>query len=856
MADLRIVDAPLLSTVKGTEKIPTGGEGNFSVSVNQVADFAKLKWVLATEGYVDNAVGNVQADLNLHKNNESNPHNVTKTQVGLGNVDNTADLDKPLSNAHIAALYLKADKMQVASDLNVKADQAYVDNAVGAISTDASKQYATLALANADINNIALNKNVFISEAVNGGYWYKATAEATSLTKSPYDPLFQGKNYTDQKTKKSVQGVVGKNLFNPNASDVAIGYFPSNTTGVLTANTSYNTTGFISVTAEQQYAISVKHYWAWYDSNKVFISGTSNSDTNKTQTAPQNAVYMRASCPISAWSVFQVEQSSSPTPFESYGVKVDLETIPALTLTEDKLADKTISPAKANFLSTGKNLFSINAATSDKSITNTGDILDNANTKVSNFIPVLPSTTYSASNQLVATFKGVRFVCFYDKNKNVTGLGVSDGTIAQTTFTTSEYTAFVRVTVYKTSADLFQVELGATPTAFERFAYVLKGVNAEQIVVSLDNNQVKESAIDNAAVTPKKTNFLQPSKNLFNKATVVDGILDPSNGVIYAGSSYSVSEQISIKPSTAYYGKGINGCRSVTYYTSSGALIPPGINNSSGTLTFTTPSNAAFVRVTVWKTDLSSFQLEEGSAQTSYEAYGFNLFLVDGTPINTSASLKSGWLGKSWASLGDSITAMATWQGFVTAAHSLVWTNYGIGGTKISGAAGDTNAMCQDTRINAIPTTVDLVSLMGGTNDWAQNVPLGDINSTDPLTFYGALNTFAQKAFTRWPTKRIAVATTPYGEIVDWTGRAGWTSPAHNSLGLTTNDYAEAIRQFCKRVNIHCIDVALSAGWGTYNITEALGGSTTDHLHPASGSNAAKGIGAAYIKGLKDIEPT
>lgn len=225
MADLRIVDAPLLSTVKGTEKIPTGGEGNFSVSVDQVADFAKLKWVLATEEYVDNAVGNVQADLNLHKNNSSNPHGVTKAQVGLGNVNNTADLDKPLSNANIAALSLKADKIyvdsqdqlkadksQVAADLSLKADKTttytksetdslvvpkadktYVDAAVGAVSTDASKQYATLALAEADISNIALNKNVFISEAVNGGYWYKATAGATSLTKSPYDPLEQAK---------------------------------------------------------------------------------------------------------------------------------------------------------------------------------------------------------------------------------------------------------------------------------------------------------------------------------------------------------------------------------------------------------------------------------------------------------------------------------------------------------------------------------------------------------------------------------------------------------------------------------------------------------------------------------------
>ena len=131
MADLRIVDAPLLSTVKGTEKIPTGGEGNFSVSVNQVADFAKLKWILATEWYVDNAVGNVQADLNLHKNNESNPHNVTKTQVGLGNVDNTADLDKPISNATQSAITTaisgKADKSYVDSQDQLKADKNTIE---------------------------------------------------------------------------------------------------------------------------------------------------------------------------------------------------------------------------------------------------------------------------------------------------------------------------------------------------------------------------------------------------------------------------------------------------------------------------------------------------------------------------------------------------------------------------------------------------------------------------------------------------------------------------------------------------------------------------------------------------------
>lgn len=36
--------------------------------------------------------------FNAHKVNCNNPHNVTKIQVGLSNVDNTSDIDKPVSN--------------------------------------------------------------------------------------------------------------------------------------------------------------------------------------------------------------------------------------------------------------------------------------------------------------------------------------------------------------------------------------------------------------------------------------------------------------------------------------------------------------------------------------------------------------------------------------------------------------------------------------------------------------------------------------------------------------------------------------------------------------------------------------
>lgn len=50
-----------------------------------------------------------QSDLATHEADTDNPHAVTKAQVGLGNVDNTSDMAKPVSTAQQAALDSKAD---------------------------------------------------------------------------------------------------------------------------------------------------------------------------------------------------------------------------------------------------------------------------------------------------------------------------------------------------------------------------------------------------------------------------------------------------------------------------------------------------------------------------------------------------------------------------------------------------------------------------------------------------------------------------------------------------------------------------------------------------------------------------
>lgn len=52
----------------------------------------------------------LESIVSAHNGNGSNPHGVTKTQVGLGNVDNISDANKPVSTIQQVALDLKANR--------------------------------------------------------------------------------------------------------------------------------------------------------------------------------------------------------------------------------------------------------------------------------------------------------------------------------------------------------------------------------------------------------------------------------------------------------------------------------------------------------------------------------------------------------------------------------------------------------------------------------------------------------------------------------------------------------------------------------------------------------------------------
>lgn len=59
------------------------------------------------------AEATITSNLNNHISDYKNPHKVTKAQVGLSDVDNTSDADKPVSNATQTELDKKANQTQV-----------------------------------------------------------------------------------------------------------------------------------------------------------------------------------------------------------------------------------------------------------------------------------------------------------------------------------------------------------------------------------------------------------------------------------------------------------------------------------------------------------------------------------------------------------------------------------------------------------------------------------------------------------------------------------------------------------------------------------------------------------------------
>lgn len=134
----------------------------------------------------------ISQSITTHINDKSNPHNVTKAQIGLGNVDNTSDLDKPVSNAVQEALNKKQNTL--VSGTNIKTLNGQTLLGSGDITLDLSlyKVVTALPTTDIDVNKIYLvlssseETNLYTEYVYVNSKWEKLGEYKAEVDLTPY----------------------------------------------------------------------------------------------------------------------------------------------------------------------------------------------------------------------------------------------------------------------------------------------------------------------------------------------------------------------------------------------------------------------------------------------------------------------------------------------------------------------------------------------------------------------------------------------------------------------------------------------------------------------------------------------
>lgn len=196
--------------------------------------------------------------------------------------------------------------------------------------------------------------------------------------------------------------------------------------------------------------------------------------------------------------------------------------------------------------------------------------------------------------------------------------------------------------------------------------------------------------------------------------------------------------------------------------------------------------------------------------------------------------------------LGDSLTYGYVPSGFGTSPMSPTWCeqlatdlqctvrNYGITNNALSNNSGCTgDPMC--IRYTTMDDDADVVIVMGGTNDFLRvNAPLGTIDSTDTVTFFGAYNVLVQGLIAKYLTRkaRIILMVPPMRN----------RSTEQNTQGTTLLQIQQAVRDIAHKYALPYVDWAYDSGISAYLISN-----DTDHVYTYDGIHIQQEIVLGWI---------
>jgi hypothetical protein len=167
---------------------------------------------------------------------------------------------------------------------------------------------------------------------------------------------------------------------------------------------------------------------------------------------------------------------------------------------------------------------------------------------------------------------------------------------------------------------------------------------------------------------------------------------------------------------------------------------------------------------------------------------------------------------KTMAILGTSLSYGSisgndvTWFNKLGKKYDMTYYNFGDNGDTVANQTTESQP-CMVNRWNTIPTGLDYFILEGGANDLRLGVPLGDVNSTDPNTFMGAINVILNGIRSANPKVKILCLT-------NWNRTS---STYVNSIGKTNLDYVNAMIEVANAQGVQVIDNYHNSGLNFFN---------------------------------------
>lgn len=159
-----------------------------------------------------------------------------------------------------------------------------------------------------------------------------------------------------------------------------------------------------------------------------------------------------------------------------------------------------------------------------------------------------------------------------------------------------------------------------------------------------------------------------------------------------------------------------------------------------------------------------------------------------------------------WLSYGDSITDHGLWQPIVLEQLAFRHIDAGISGSRVSGSWP--HAFWNEERLEAVRAAdPDFITIMGGTNDFYSDVPLGGeeqftlaLEEKDLSSYLGAYSYLIENLLA-WKSDLKLILITPPPNI------SKYVSDKQNLLGLTIDHYADACRRLADHYHLPLVDL-------------------------------------------------